>query len=390
MSDQRIRVLVVEDSLTIRKHMVEVLASDPRLEVVGEAADGKRAIELCQSLRPNVITMDMMLPVMTGVAATEYIMAYCPTPILIVSSSTNRGELFRTYDALAAGAIDVLDKPRGTEPDHIWEKGLVDAVRMVAKIRPITHPRAKLSTLAPISIQPAATSVSREREAPAISGGREVTARGASTSGRDARITIPPGERRVIALGVSTGGPAALRTILSSLPKNFPLPILVVLHISEMFAQAMCEWLDAQMSLEVRYAIDGEKLPARGHGCVLMAAADRHLEVESGRLRLTAGPERHSCRPSVDVLFESLAREMGPQTVAGVLTGIGRDGAKGLLAIRNSGGLTLAQDEESSVVFGMPAEAIKLGAASHILSLDEIGPVLQRAVLLQEGKETKA
>lgn len=377
MSDQRIRVLVVEDSLTIRKHIVEVLAADPRLEVVGEAGDGKRAIELCQSLRPNVITMDMMLPIMTGVAATEYIMAYCPTPILIVSSSTNRGELFRTYDALAAGAIDVLDKPIGTEPDHIWEKGLVDAVRMVARIRPITHPRARLSTLAPGSTQPEATPASGERE---------VTA----TGGRGAPRKIPSGERKVIALGVSTGGPAALRTILSSLPNDFPLPILVVLHISEMFAQAMCEWLDAQMSLEVRYAVDGERLPERGNGCVLMAAADRHLEVVSGRLRLTSGPERHSCRPSADVLFESLARDMGPQTVGGVLTGMGRDGAQGLLALRQSGALTLAQDEASSVVFGMPAEAIKLGGASHVLSLDDIGPVLQRAALLQEVEESKA
>ena len=139
-----IRVLVAEDSLTVRKRLVEVLGEDPDLEVVGEAADGKQAIELCERLRPDVVTLDMMMPVMTGVAAAEWIMAYCPTPILVVSASTNRGELFRTYDALAAGAIDVLDKPLGNEPDGAWEARLRATVKLVSHIKVITHPRAKL------------------------------------------------------------------------------------------------------------------------------------------------------------------------------------------------------------------------------------------------------
>ncbi len=141
----RIRVLVVEDSVTVRKRIVEVLSADPGLEVVGEGADGKAAIELTEKLRPDVITLDMMLPVMTGVAATEYIMAHRPTPILVVSASTNRGELFRTYDALAAGAVDVLDKPLGDEIDGAWEQKLVSAVKLVSRIRVITHLRAKLA-----------------------------------------------------------------------------------------------------------------------------------------------------------------------------------------------------------------------------------------------------
>src|SRR5438128_5361017 len=135
-----IRVLVVEDSLTVRKRLVEVLAGDPELDVVGEAEDGKQAIELCQQLRPDVVTLDMMMPVMSGLAATEYIMAYCPTPILIVSASMNRGELFRTYEALAAGAVDVLDKSQAGE-DEEWERKLVSAVRTVSRIKVITHPR---------------------------------------------------------------------------------------------------------------------------------------------------------------------------------------------------------------------------------------------------------
>ena len=142
-----IRVLIVEDSLTVRKHLSEVLSADPEIEVVGEAEDGKSAIELCQRYRPDVITMDMMLPVMSGLAATEYIMAHCPTPILVVSSSVNRGELFKTYDALAAGAVDVFEKLNGTEPDGAWERNFVSTTKLVARIRVITHPRGRLKAL---------------------------------------------------------------------------------------------------------------------------------------------------------------------------------------------------------------------------------------------------
>src|SRR6266478_6268933 len=143
---QKTRVLVVDDSLTTRKHLVEVLSADPELEIAGEAEDGRSAIELCRTLRPDVITLDMMLPIMSGVAVTEYVMAYCPTPILIVSSSTNRGELYKTYDALAAGAVDVFEKPTGNDPDGVWERGLVTTVKIVSRIRVIPHIRGKLGS----------------------------------------------------------------------------------------------------------------------------------------------------------------------------------------------------------------------------------------------------
>ncbi len=150
----RIRVLIVEDSLTVRKRLSEVLSSQPDFDVVGEAEDGKQGIEMCQALRPDVITMDMMMPVMSGLAATEYIMAYFPTPIVIVSASTNRGELFRTYEALAAGAVDVLDKPPGDDSDAAWEKRFTVAVRLVSKIKVITHPRARLRQLKQPALPP--------------------------------------------------------------------------------------------------------------------------------------------------------------------------------------------------------------------------------------------
>jgi two-component system, chemotaxis family, protein-glutamate methylesterase/glutaminase len=144
----KLRVLVIEDSSTVRHHLCQTLSADPEIEVVGEAADGKQGIEKCQALRPDVVTLDMILPTMSGLAATEYIMAYCPTPILVVSASLNRGELFKTYEALAAGAVDVLEKPNGNDCGLDWERRFLLAVKMVARIRVITHPRARLGALA--------------------------------------------------------------------------------------------------------------------------------------------------------------------------------------------------------------------------------------------------
>ena len=343
-----LRVLVVEDSLTMRRHLCDALASDPDIEVVAEARDGKEAIHLCQTLRPDVVTMDMMLPVMTGLGATEYIMAHCPTPILIVSASTNRGEVFKTYEALAAGAVDVLEKPTGNELDGAWERKFIGVVKLVSRVRTVTHVRARLGPL------------------------------GQARSAPRPWPSTPAGARRkhaVVAIGASTGGPGAILEILRGLPASFPLPLLVVLHINEPFAAAFAEWLDGQTALRVSYAVDGEPLAAAGRR-VIMAPPDCHLVVRGGRLRLTRDPERHSCRPAIDVLFESLAAECGASTAACLLTGMGRDGAAGLLDIRRAGGSTIAQDEATSVVYGMPREAVLAGGAERVLPLGEIGPAI--------------
>jgi two-component system chemotaxis response regulator CheB len=349
----RLRALVVEDSLTIRKRIVEALSADPEIEVVGEAADGREGIEQCQRLRPDVVTMDMMLPVMTGLAATEYIMAFCPTPILIVSASTNRGELFRTYEALAAGAVDVLDKPLGDQEEGEWEKRLTSAVKIVSHVKVITHPRLRLGAMG----QPRAP---RAGPLPAAH---------------------PETGRHLVAMGASTGGPGAMIEILKSLPADFPAPILLVIHLSTLFAGAFAEWLDGLSPLRVRYAQDGERLPEWGESGVIMAPADRHLAVVAGRLALTSGPPRHSCRPSVDVLFESVARELGARTIGCLLTGMGKDGAAGLLALRRAGARTVAQDEATSTVYGMPREAALIGAAEQVLPLDRIGAALVELAL---------
>ena len=346
----KIRVLVVDDSATVRMHLVNILSGDPEIEVAGEAEDGKSAIEQCQRLRPDVITMDMMLPVMTGLAATEYIMAYRPTPILIVSASVNRGELFRTYEALAAGAVDVLEKPAGTEADGIWEGRFIATVKMVSRIKVITHPRGRL-----------ADQTRSRASAPLL-------------EPRPSGVRIDR-KFELVAIGASTGGPNAIVEILRALPAGFGLPIVFVLHINEPFGTAFADWLDGQAGRPVDHARDGDPI-ASAAGRVVMAPPGRHLTVRDSRFRLTVDPERHSCRPSVDVLFESIAAQRGPSTIGCLLTGMGRDGATGLLKMREAGAMTIAQDEATSIIYGMPREAALLGAAVQILRLDEIAPRL--------------
>jgi two-component system chemotaxis response regulator CheB len=351
-----LRVLVAEDSVTVRRRLCEALAAEPGIQVVGEAHDGRGAIALCQAKRPDVVTMDMMMPVMTGLAATEYIMAHCPTPILIVSSSTNRGELFKTYDALAAGAVDVLEKPRGDEPAGIWERRFIDTVRLVARIRVITHLRARLVAPARAAIDAAPP---------------------------------PNGSARceVIALGASTGGPGALVEVLRGLSPRVRVPVLVVLHINEPFGSAFADWLDAQVPRPVAFARHGQSLVDLA-GRVALAPPDHHLVLQNGTTLLTRTPELHSCRPSVDALFDSVASASGAAALGCLLTGMGRDGASGLLAMRQAGAATVAQDEATCVVYGMPREAARIGAATRVLPLCDIGAALSE--LAQPWKDARA
>jgi two-component system chemotaxis response regulator CheB len=314
------------------------------------------AFELCRTLRPDVVTLDMMLSGMDGLAATEHIMAHVPTPILIVSASTNRAELFKTYDALAAGAVDVLEKPQGDEFESLWGHKLVSAVKLVAKIRVITHPRARLGALA-----------RKSGDIPATAGASILTGQSGASK--------LSGQYRVVAIGASTGGPAAIVEVLRALRLPPAVPVLLVVHIGEAFASHFADWLDSQSSHRVSYARGGEPLSSVA-GRVTMAPPLMHMSVEAGRLRLTADAPRHSCRPSVDVLFESLARDCGSGAIGCLMTGMGRDGAAGLLAMRRAGGFTIAQNEATSIVYGMPREAVLLDAAERVLPLGNIGPTI--------------
>jgi two-component system chemotaxis response regulator CheB len=244
----------------------------------------------------------------------------------------------------------------------------------------VTHPRARLGVLG----QPPASLASRPEAQSLAQSPPQWPA-----PSRAARIIKPiahgrptVGVRRrceVVAIGASTGGPGAVLEILRALPAGFPLPILLVLHINEPFGAVFAEWLDGQTGFRVSYATDGRLVSELG-GRVTMAPPGAHLVVRNGRLRLTNDPARHSCRPSVDTLFESLAVDCGPSTAACLLTGMGRDGATGLLGIRQAGGLTIAQDEATSIVYGMPREARLLGAAERVLPLGDIAPELAALV----------
>jgi two-component system chemotaxis response regulator CheB len=341
---------VVEDSPTVRAHLVTVLGSDPQMEVVGEAADGQSAIELCQRLRPDVMTLDMMLPILSGLAATQFIMAHFPTPILVVSASFNRGEMFKTYDALASGAVDAIEKPTGLEAPGSWERTFLSAVRVVSRVKVVTRSRA--------------------REPGWCAGAAGDTA--------PSRASPTQPARSLVVIGVSTGGPSALVQLLRELPKEVSPPILIVMHIARPFATAFADWLGEQTGRVVQFAADGESL-ASLRGAVRLAPPDCHMILRSRRLALTHDPERHSCRPSVDELFESVASGYGAATVACLLTGMGRDGAQGLLALRLAGALTIAQDEATSIVYGMPREAVSMGAALHVLPLGDVAKTLVTA-----------
>ncbi|MCH9732075.1 MAG: chemotaxis-specific protein-glutamate methyltransferase CheB [Actinomycetia bacterium] len=347
----RIRVLVIEDSLTVRKRLEQAIDADPELICCGTAQDGVEAIALCQTLRPDVVSLDIVLPGMSGLSVTEFVMAHCPTPILIVSSEANRGDAFKTYDALAAGAVDVLEKPRPESDERTWSAAYTSRLRLLSRIPVVTrHARRR-----PAVRHPAAEDVL-----------------GAAN---------PASRPRAIAIGTSTGGPAALIQLFNGLRPKFPIPILLTVHLARGFTTVFDEWLSGETSQRVRFARDGEPLPPRGPDAkIFVAPPSSHLVVEGGRLKLTYSPPRHSCIPSVDELFDSVARELGPHAVGCLLTGMGTDGATGLLAMRTAGAQTYAQDEKSSVIFGMPRAAIELNAAREVLPLNGFAPMLNRLI----------
>ncbi len=348
------RVLVADDSVTVRKRLVAALETAPDVVVVAEAADGAEAVSRCVELKPDVVLLDIVMPGLDGVRATREIMARAPTPILVVSASDNRGDALSSMQALAAGAVDALDKPTETETDQEFDARLLRAVRLVRRIPVVTRRRTSSNDAPEVAPSPPPSSIRRD----------------------------------LVAVGGSTGGPAAVVDLLRALPPSFPLPILLVLHIGPAFGFAFAEWLNGMSKIPVIEAASGQGLrPGHVHVC----PPDRHLVVQGGTLFLNRDPERHSCRPSVDVLFESVAQSIGERAIGCLLTGIGRDGAEGLRLMRSVGALTMAQDEASCAVFGMPREAILRGAAVHIANPADMAALLSSAARIgREGQTARA
>ncbi|MCC7416231.1 MAG: chemotaxis response regulator protein-glutamate methylesterase [Acidobacteria bacterium] len=329
------RVLIVDDSAVVRKLLNDALSAEPEIEVVGTAGDVFVARDLILRHDPDVMTLDVEMPRMDGISFLRRVMEYRPMPVIVVSSITQRGSL-ASVEALRIGAVDVIPKPGGP--------GSVGAVasEIARRIRAIRASGMKIKAFAPAAPAPPMPATARIGRRPA----------GA-----------------LLLIGASTGGPQAIESLLSRMPADLP-PTLIVQHMPPHFTAAFAERLDRSCPMHVREAAGGERLEP---GCAYVAPGGRHLIVERAGLALTTalrdGPPLHDPRPAVDVLFHSAARLAGVPTVALVLTGMGQDGAAGLLALRQAGAETIAEDEQSCVVFGMPREAIARGAARHVSTL---------------------
>ncbi len=339
-----IKVLVVEDSPVVREFLIYILNSDPDIQVVGSAGNGEEALKAVKRYRPDVITMDIHMPKMDGLEATRRIMETDPIPIVIVSGSTDAHENTKTFRAMEAGALAVLIRPAGIgHPDHeTTAKELVQTVKLMSEVKVVRRwPQTR-----------------REPVLPPV-----------ALAGKQERVKI-----KVIAIGASTGGPPVLQTILAMLPREFPVPVLIVQHMAAGFISSFVEWLAQSSVLPVQVAMHGETM-LPGH--VYVAPDECQMKVEQGgKIVLTHDEPENGLRPSVSYLFRSLAAVYGGDAVAGLLTGMGRDGAEELRLLKEKGSITFAQDKDSSVVHGMPGEAIKLNAATFILAPDKIAAVL--------------
>jgi len=343
-----IRVLVVDDSAVVRQILVSMLETVPGFQVAGQARDGEEAVRLTARLRPDVITMDIRMPRLDGLEAIRQIMSTTPTPIVVVAASVYEPDLNIAFTAIEAGALTVVEKPRGITPEayDAARDQLVTTIRLMADVQVVTlRPHRRLPAQMPPS----------------------------RASGRDA-LGMSVGAE-LIAIAASTGGPGVLRMIFQALPGDLSIPIVTVQHITPGFAQGFARWLDGETALQVRIAANGERVEP---GCVLLAPDDTHLTVAPGGIvRLDRSEPVKGQRPSATRLFDSVAQAYGAASIGVVLTGMGDDGADGLENLKRAGGYVIAQNEESCVVFGMPKVAIERGVVNQVLPPDKIAQVFR-------------
>jgi two-component system chemotaxis response regulator CheB len=340
-----VRVVVVEDSLVQRKHLVLTLEAAGDISVVGEAITAPEAIATIERERPDVVTLDLVIPDGGGQHVIEQIMGRCPTAILVLSGTVRSRESAPAIEALGAGAVDAFPKPtRWTPADEDEVRQRVRSLRGVTLVRhPRSHLRRPVPTSEPIDSSPARTT--------------------------------PGSRRQVVAIAASTGGPAALATVLSSL-RGLRAPVLVVQHLHADFVGGLVDWMGKASALPVRMANAGERLEP---GTVYIGPGDVHLRLGPDRRVVLAEEPVTLHRPSADELFLSVAEHAGADGIGVVLTGMGTDGAVGLLALREAGGMTIAQDEASCAVFGMPQAAERTGAVVEVVALDEIATAIVNA-----------
>ncbi|WP_328700384.1 chemotaxis-specific protein-glutamate methyltransferase CheB [Caenimonas soli] len=343
-------MLVVEDSKVACLLLVHLLESDPRICVIGSVGDGEAALDFLKNSRPDVVLMDIHMPRLDGFEATRRIMETQPVPIVICSANMDVKDTAIVFRAMEAGAIACIEKPlrRGHEHFEATAAHLLETVRLMSEVKVV---RRTARTGRPASA------------AAVVSG----SAGAAQTQRAAANV-------KVVGIGASTGGPPVLQTILAALPKDYPVPILIVQHIADGFLPGMADWLNQTTALQIHIASYGTQ-PLPGH--VYLAPDDFHMGIgPGGAIVLTREAALSHLRPAVSALFRSLAEVHGPNALGVLLTGMGKDGAAELKLLRDKGAVTIAQDRESSAVHGMPGVAIALGGASHVLAADAIGPAL--------------
>lgn len=345
-----LRVIVAENHVLTRTAVVDLLASDPEIEIVGTARNGAEAVDLTMRLRPDVVVMGIRLPKLDGLEATKEIMIECPTPIVLMAGDPDPHEVELSLLALKAGALGIVKAPLGriTPKGTLLQRDFIFKIKALSQVKVVRHRRSKPKS-----------------------------------------ASLPPnsflqgdGPARIIAVAASTGGPAALEFILSRLPPDFPAPILLVQHISSGFVEGLANWLNRVTPFTVKLAEDGEPLRAR---TVYLAADERHLGVAGrSRIRLADEPPIGGFRPSANHLFQSLT-SFASDALAIILTGMGSDGVEGLRTLRQAGGKIIAQDEASSVVFGMPRAAIEAGVVDHVCTLNGMAQLMINATRAMEN-----
>lgn len=344
-----IKVVVAEDSAAARQLLVSVLEDDGGFEIAGAAEDGAAAVAMAERLRPDVILMDVYMPNVDGMEATRRIMETAPTPIVMTSASFDEDETALTFAALEAGALAIVGKPAG--PAHPGFERMVSrltrTLKVMSEVRVVRRwPKRAASSPAP---------------AVPVSAGRRID---------------------VLAIGVSTGGPNVLAEILGAMPAGLGMPIFVVQHMAVGFIDGLVRWLNRKVALEVKAAVDGEWSKP---GTVYIAPDGRHFGVATGgRIALAGGAPENGFCPSASYLFRSVAATYGATAMGVLLTGMGTDGATGLLELRRAGGLAVVQDEASSIIFGMPGEAVRLGAAEQVLPPDKIAELIRSLARTKE------
>lgn len=353
----KIRVLIVEDSKVNQKQLLNLLEEDTDFEVIGIVDNGNEAVDFVTANKPDVISMDITMPVMDGIEATRQIMQRSPVPIVIVSSNLNVSEVSMLLKILEAGALTIIPSPNG--PGHPQYHQTARSYRNTLKV--MSKVKVKAISRLPSSAMVKAKQPIDKKPVPKV---------------QYPPVLRLPTEYKIIAIGASAGGPQAIQFILSNLPRSIPVPVLIVQHIDGSFAEGYCDWLASTSNLPVHTAVHGEKM-LPGH--VYLPPGDHHLGLLSpGFIAVTKASPEKGLRPAVSVLFRDVMRVYGKDSIAIILSGMGSDGAKELKVLYDCGAYTIAQDAESSVVHGMPGEVIMIGGASIVLPPEDIVTEINR------------